>query len=93
MVFNRVDFPAPGIELTDLVGNPVALADYRGQVVLLNNWATWCPPCVQELTVLDRLYKTYRDKGLVVVALSDEPRERLQKFFAQRPAEFREVLG
>lgn len=61
------------------------LKEFKGKVILLNLWATWCPPCVQELPVLDRLNTTYRDKGLVVIALSDESPNHLQKFFGTRP--------
>jgi peroxiredoxin len=46
------------------------LADYKGQVVLLNVWATWCPPCQAELPSLQRLYQAYGDKGLKLVAVS-----------------------
>jgi peroxiredoxin len=46
------------------------LADYKGQVVLLNVWATWCPPCQAELPSLERLYQAYGDKGLKLVAVS-----------------------
>ena len=46
------------------------LADYKGQVVLLNIWATWCPPCQAEMPSLERLYQAYGDKGLKLVAVS-----------------------
>jgi peroxiredoxin len=51
-------------------GKPVKLADYRGRVVFLNFWATWCPPCREEMPAMERLYQRYRDKGLMVVAIS-----------------------
>ncbi len=47
-----------------------ALADTRGDVVLLNVWATWCPPCVEEMPTMQRLWETYRDRGLRVIAVS-----------------------
>ena len=53
------------------------LAAYEGQVVLLNFWATWCPPCLEEIPHLNRLQETYGDDGLVVLALSDEARQDL----------------
>jgi peroxiredoxin len=55
--------PSPG-------GSSVKLADFRGKVVFLNFWATWCPPCREEMPAMERLHQRYRDKGLVVLALS-----------------------
>jgi len=63
------------------------LNEFKGKVVLLNLWATWCPPCVREMPVLDRLHKTYGDQGLVVIALSDEAPEHLRRFFARQPVQ------
>lgn len=62
-----------------------ALEDYRGKVVLLNIWATWCPPCLEEMPDLNRLQDSYRDRGLVVLNISDEPRTDIQQFTATRP--------
>jgi thiol-disulfide isomerase/thioredoxin len=56
------------------------LNDYKGKVVILNLWATWCPPCLEELPELNRLQEKYRSDGLVVVTISDERRETLQRF-------------
>lgn len=56
------------------------LSDYRGKVVVLNLWATWCRPCLEELEDLNRLQEMYADQDLVVVAISDEPRSSIQKF-------------
>lgn len=61
------------------------LHEFKGQVVLLNLWATYCPPCIQELPTLGRLQAAYKDRGVVVVTLSDEPRERLQNFVKKHP--------
>ncbi len=53
--------------------------EFEGKVVVLNLWATWCPPCVNEMPALARLQASYADRGLVVITLSDEPRARLQE--------------
>lgn len=62
--------PAPGFPFTDRDGRPVTLADFRGKVVLLNLWATWCPPCIQEMPSLDRLQAQLGGADFQVVALS-----------------------
>ncbi|HEY3311289.1 MAG TPA: TlpA disulfide reductase family protein [Anaerolineales bacterium] len=66
-----VDFPAPPVSLTDLNNQPVALADFLGQVVLYNAWATWCPPCKEEMPTLQGYYQDHRQDGFVVVAIED----------------------
>lgn len=65
----EVDFTAPELNLTDLDGNSVSLADYRGNVVLVNLWATWCPPCTEEMPTLQAFYETYRSNGFVLIAI------------------------
>jgi len=68
--------------LTDLTGTKWTLKDLRGKVVIVNFWATWCPPCRKEMPDLDVLYKRFRDKGLVILALSDETAEVVKPFLA-----------
>jgi thiol-disulfide isomerase/thioredoxin len=60
------------------------LAEFRGKVVLVNLWATWCPPCRAELPVLNRLQAAYKDHGVVVLTLSDEPGEKIREFVANQ---------
>ena len=62
--------PASDFYLRDLQGKLVRLSDFRGKVVLLNFWATWCPPCRKEMPSMQRLYQAYKDKGLEIVAVS-----------------------
>ena len=62
--------PVPEIAFTDGAGTPRTLSDFRGRVVLLNFWATWCGPCVREMPDLDRLQAALGAEGLSVVALS-----------------------
>lgn len=75
-----------GIRLEVLPDGPErTLADYRGQVVVLNFWATWCPPCRKEMPDLNRLADAYRDRGVVVLTASDEPREVIDGYTAEHP--------
>ena len=67
----RVSFAAPELTLTDTDGISRSLADYRGQVVLVNLWATWCIPCQKEMPTLQSFYNKHREQGFVVVAIND----------------------
>jgi cytochrome c-type biogenesis protein len=69
-----IDQPAPDVTLKDLDGKTVSLAQYRGKVVLVNFWATWCAPCREEIPWLIEMQKTYGDKGFTVlgVAMDEE---------------------
>ena len=62
--------PAPPFRLTDLHGKSVALSDFKGQVVLLNFWATWCGPCRVEMPAMEALYKAMHPQGLEILAVS-----------------------
>ncbi len=69
VAFNR-PLPAPGFTLPDPAGNPVALADFRGRYVLLNFWATWCPPCLREMPSMERLSTSISKRSFVVLGVS-----------------------
>ncbi len=76
---------APAWELKDLEGKPVKLSDYKGKVVILNFWATWCPPCREETPDLVALQNEYKDQGLVVIGVSlDEGGVAKVKSFASK---------
>ncbi len=66
----EVDFLAPELVLSDLSGMPVSLEDYRGQVVLVNNWATWCPPCRAEMPELEIYYQAHKDQDFSLIGIS-----------------------
>lgn len=67
----EVNFPAPELTLSDIQGTPQSLADYRGQVVLVNLWATWCPPCKEEMPTLQAFYNKHKENGFVIIAIND----------------------
>ena len=62
--------PAPNFTLPDLDGKMVSLADYKGKVVLLNIWATWCPPCVEEMPSMEKLYQELKGESFEILAVS-----------------------
>lgn len=66
----REGFLAPDFTLETLDGGQVTLSDLRGQAVVVNLWASWCPPCRAEMPALQRVYEAYRDRGLVVLAVN-----------------------
>ncbi len=64
------DKPAPSFTLRDLNGKTVSLSDFKGKVVVLDFWATWCPPCVMEIPHFIELYEQYKDQGFAMVGIS-----------------------
>jgi peroxiredoxin len=85
---------APDFALPDTDGNLRRLSSLRGRVVLLNFWATWCPPCRAEMPSLEALYQSYRHQGLEVVAVASDVRgvELVQPFMAQHHLTFLPLL-
>src|ERR1700751_853463 len=63
---------APNFVLHDLTGKPVSLKDYAGKPVIVNFWATWCPPCLQEMPWFEEFSHTYAGSGLVILGLSTD---------------------
>ncbi len=67
---------APGFSLLDLSGNTVTLEQFRGKVVVLDFWATWCPPCRASIPDLVKMQKEYKNKGLVIVGISMDSKKK-----------------
>lgn len=63
---------ATDFSIGSLAGGNIALADFEGEVVIMNFWATWCPPCRAEMPGLNRFYEAHRDEGLVLLAINEE---------------------
>ena len=78
---------APPLALVDIRGVEHALEQYRGKVVVVNFWATWCPPCVEELPSLENAWQRYRQQGLVVLAVSGEESGVVTSFLERLPSD------
>jgi thiol-disulfide isomerase/thioredoxin len=70
--------------LTSLEGNEVSLEDYRGKIVLLNFWATWCPPCRAEMPSMEKLYKKFKDKDFTILAIDVQEDANSVKIFREK---------
>jgi len=80
----KVNIAAPALRLTNLDGKPVMLSDYLGKVVLVNNWATWCPPCKAEMPTLESYYIDHQAQNFVIIAIeSGETQDEVADFVAQ----------
>ena len=78
--------PTPQLSLRDLAGQPVNLADFKGKVVLVNFWATWCAPCIEEMPSMQRLRDKLALSGFEVLAINyQEGQARINDFLKKRP--------
>lgn len=85
----RAGAAAPLFRLPSLAGAQVELAAFRGQLVVVNFWATWCPPCVEELPSLEKLHRALGPEGLVVLGVSaDEDEAVLRRFVSEHGVTF-----
>jgi len=77
----EADAVAPELTLEELSGRELALQGMAGEVVLVNTWATWCPPCRKELPALEAVHRRYDDQGLIVLGVNvGESRDEVQRF-------------
>ncbi|HKJ04951.1 MAG TPA: TlpA disulfide reductase family protein [Geopsychrobacteraceae bacterium] len=78
---------APDFTLEDMQGNKVSLSDFKGKIVMINFWATWCPPCIEEMPSMEKLYKKLGKEDFVILAINIEPdaREYVAEFLAKNP--------
>ena len=91
---HRGPWLAPDFALPDLDGQAVRLSGHRGQVVLVNLWATWCPPCREEMPSMETLYRTLKDRGFVLLAVSEDEKgaEAVRPFVAEAKVSFPVLL-
>jgi peroxiredoxin len=90
-LFGAVDpnSPAPDFLLNGQSGKPVALDQFKGQVVMLNFWASWCGPCRQEFPLLDDIYKKYNKLGFTMIGVNVEPDSKAaNEWLKQTPVTF-----
>lgn len=95
MILAQAGKPAPAFTLPDPEGAKVSLSDYKGKVVLLNFWATWCVGCKQEIPWFIDFQTKYRSQGLEVIGLSldDEGWKVLKPYLAEHPMNYTILLG
>jgi peroxiredoxin len=81
--------PAPAFTLGSSAGSNVSLAQYKGQVVMLNFWASWCGPCRQEMPLLESIYKKYNRMGFTLIGVNVEPDSNAaNQWLKQTPVSF-----
>jgi thiol-disulfide isomerase/thioredoxin len=81
--------PAPQFTLDSRAGSKISLAQYKGQVVMLNFWASWCGPCRQEMPLLENIYKKYNKMGFTLIGVNVEPDSKAAEgFLKQTPVSF-----
>jgi peroxiredoxin len=85
--------PAPSFTLAALTGQQAALSQYKGQVVMVNFWATWCGPCQQEMPLLDQMYKKYKPAGFTLIGVNvDKEAPAVRELMARKPVSFPVLL-
>jgi cytochrome c biogenesis protein CcmG/thiol:disulfide interchange protein DsbE len=73
----HVGFRAPEFELPTSQGEQISLSELRGQAVIINLWASWCPPCREEMPALQKVYESYHDQGLEILAVNATTQDNL----------------
>jgi thiol-disulfide isomerase/thioredoxin len=86
--------PAPDLQVTDIRGNPISLANWKGKTVLLDFWTTWCPPCQADASSIEKLNQKYGNNNLRIVGISvSEDRDTVEKYLKKHPHSYPVVLS
>jgi thiol-disulfide isomerase/thioredoxin len=85
--------PLPDLTLPDPDGQSHALKDYRGQRLLVNFWASWCGPCLQEMPALNRAQRKFGDHGAIVLGIAMDNPDRVRAFLAAHPVNYQILIG
>ncbi len=83
----------PGFTMMDLKDQPRSLSDWDGQVLLINFWATWCPPCVREIPALNQLYQTYSNQGFTIIGIALDNKQDVIDFIDPMGVQYPILLG
>ncbi len=85
--------PAPPFTLSELDGQSASLSQYKGQVVMLNFWATWCGPCQQEMPLLEQMYRKYKPAGFTLIGVNvDKDAPPVKQLLERKPVSFPVLL-
>ena len=84
----KVGDPAPDFSLVDLRGKTWVLSELKGQVVFINFWATWCPPCIAEMPSIQNLYTDYKDK-VEFLLVTNDPYSEINEFLSKNNYDFK----
>ncbi len=83
----------PDFQLPDLDGNQRAIDNWNGQVIMVNFWATWCPPCRREMPAFIRLYEDYKDRGFVILGIAIDDPQSVKDFVDPMGVTYPVLLG
>ena len=89
----KVGDVAPDFTLPAQDGKKISLSDYKGKVIIINFWSTWCPPCRKEIPDFIKLYNKYKDKGFIILGISSEDKARLKDFVQSNGINYPILIG
>lgn len=88
-----IDETVPDFELIQSTGQRRRLSEWRGKLVIVNYWASWCPPCIEEMPMLDRYAKTHADRDVVVLGIAEDDPDAVQSFLLRHPVDYPILIG